>query len=58
MSRATFGRALHVLGLCVLPIALLWGLSGGDIFDELLLFGAGLGMILTGRSLAAPRGGS
>jgi hypothetical protein len=54
--RAGLGRTLQVLGLCVLPAALAYGLYGGDIFDELLLFGAGTGLILMGRSLAAPSG--
>lgn len=53
-QRAALGKGLQIFGLCALPAAVAWGVSGGDIFDELLLFGAGFGLILIGRSLAAP----
>jgi hypothetical protein len=45
------GKALQVAGLVLMPLALVWGLQGGAIWDEMLLFGAALCLVLVGRSL-------
>ena len=52
MSKAKLGKGLQLLGLLVMPAAVVYGLQGGSIYDELVLFGMGFALILVGRGLA------
>jgi hypothetical protein len=51
--KSRLGRGLQVLGLVLMPVGLLWGLSKDELGAELLLAGVGFVLILTGRSLQA-----
>ncbi len=53
--RTVFGRFLQVLGLLLMPVAVVHGVSGGEIFDELLLFGAAMGLWMIGAGLREPK---
>ncbi len=52
--RDTVGRLLQLVGLLLLPLAVIHGLQGGSIYDELLLAGAGVGLLMMGRGLRGP----
>ncbi len=45
------GTLLQLTGLILLPVAVVFGLRGGDIFTELLLATGGVALLLMGRSL-------
>jgi hypothetical protein len=49
--RHSLGTLLGVLGLLLMPVAVGYGLQTDDIFGEFLIFGAGFGLLLIGRSL-------
>ena len=51
--RDGLGRLLQIAGLTVMLAAFLYGVQGGSVYSELLAFGAGVGLILMGRSLRA-----
>ena len=52
--RGTVGTLMQLTGLVVLPVAVWYGLQGGDIYREIWLGMLGVGLILVGRGL---RGG-
>ena len=45
------GGAIQLAGLVALPLAVVYGLQGGDIFSELLIATAGVAILLIGRSM-------
>ena len=49
--RNTLGMLLQVVGLLLLPVAVIQGMQQGDLYQELLLFGMGVGAFLVGRAL-------
>lgn len=52
-TKQKIGRALSLLGLLIVPAAVIYGLNGGDIYNEILLFGMGTALWMMGRGLSA-----
>ena len=51
-AKARLGRAVQVLGLVLMPVGLLWGMSREDgLGPELLLAGVGFLLVMTGRGM-------
>ena len=50
------GKALQVLGLLILPAAFVYGVQGGDLYQELVLFAMGIALLMMGRSLTGGGG--
>lgn len=51
MIRQLVGRALQVLGLLVVPLALYYGIELGSMSLELFALMAGAGLFLLGRAI-------
>lgn len=56
--RNRFAKFLQLAGLTLMPVAVIYGLEGGSIYTELLMFAGAMGLWITGTGLRRPDGGS